>query len=247
LGRKSKPVLTTVTSSDKVRRASEKGDGIGLESLPSQQRKVSAPQNQQDVAAGAPPAYEQQGRSWDREDEEVNEEARNEGRNEKAWEAGAVPMAAGAALAQKKSLDNLSQRTSSSDALKHGSGLLNPSSESKQAHKKSSTEKLGGILKKTSSKELLGAGLGKDPSLRSREPSPLSKEVGGGTTTDDPRISDILVELEKGGAISGAEDTAEEPLKKPLGGLSERAGRRRPPRLDVDAVRDAEARGSLTS
>ncbi|RMY65259.1 hypothetical protein D0863_09236 [Hortaea werneckii] len=249
LGRKSKPVLTTVTSSDKVRRASEKGDGIGLESLPSQQRKMSASQNQQDVAAGAPPAYEQQGRSWDREDEEFSEEARNdEGRNEKAWEAGAAPMVAGAALAQKKSLDNLSQRTSSSDALKHGSGLLNPSSESKQAHKKkSSTEKLGGILKKTSSKELLGAGLGKNPSLRSREPSPLSKEVGGGTTTDDPRISDILVELEKGGAISGAEDTSEEPLKKPLGGLSERAGRRRPPRLDVDAVRDAEARGSLTS
>ncbi|KAI6809966.1 hypothetical protein KC332_g12547, partial [Hortaea werneckii] len=45
----------------------------------------------------------------------------------------------------------------------------------------------------------------------------------------------------------GAEETPEEPLKKPLGGLSERAGRRRPPRLDVDAVRDAEARGSLTS
>lgn len=30
-------------------------------------------------------------------------------------------------------------------------------------------------------------------------------------------------------------------------GLAERAGMRRPPRLDIDAVRDAEARGSLTS
>ncbi|KAI6855268.1 hypothetical protein KC323_g8414 [Hortaea werneckii] len=249
LGRKSKPILTTVTSSDKVRRASEKGDSAGLESLPSQQRKMSASQNMQDASAGAPLAYKQQGRSWDREDQEFSDQARNdEGRNEKAWEAGAVPMVAGAALAQKKSLDNLSQRTSSSDALKHGTGLLKPSSESKQAHKKkSSTEKLGGILKKTPSKELLGAGLGKDPSLRSREPSPLSKEVGGGTTTDDPRVSDILAEVEKGGAVSGAEETPEEPLKKPLGGLSERAGRRRPPRLDVDAVRDAEARGSLTS
>ncbi|KAI7082178.1 hypothetical protein KC356_g8569 [Hortaea werneckii] len=249
LGRKSKPILTTVTSSDKVKRASEKGDGAGLESLPSQQRKTGMSQNVQDASAGAPPAYEQQGRSWDREDEGFDDEARgNYGRNEKAWEAGAVPMVAGAALAQKKSLDNLSQRTSSSDALKHGTGLLNPSSESKQAHKKKSpTEKLGGILKKTPSKELLGASLGKDPSLRSREPSPLSKEVGGGTPTDDPRVSDIFAELEKGGAISGAEETPEEPLKKPLGGLSERAGRRRPPRLDVDAVRDAEARGSLTS
>ncbi|KAI7498350.1 hypothetical protein KC367_g5132 [Hortaea werneckii] len=249
LGRKSKPILTTVTSSDKVKRASEKGDGAGLESLPSQQRKISASQNVQDASVGAPPAYEQQGRSWDREDEGFHEEARDDyGRNEKAWEAGAVPMVAGAALAQKKSLDNLSQRTSSSDALKHGTGLLNPSSDSKQAHKKkSSTEKLGGILKKTPSKELLGAGLGKDHSLRSREPSPLSKEVGGGNPTDDPRVSDIFAELEKGGAISGAEETPEEPLKKPLGGLSERAARRRPPRLDVDAVRDAEARGSLTS
>jgi len=44
-------------------------------------------------------------------------------------------------------------------------------------------------------------------------------------------------------------ETPVHPLQQsmPQGKLSERVGMRRPPRLDVDAVRDAEARGSLTS
>lgn len=69
---------------------------------------------------------------------------------------------------------------------------------------------------------------------RSIARSPLAPAV-------DPRVESILRSLEKGGAIS--EQEAEE-LKTPMGGMS---GRRRPPRLDVDAVRDAEARGSLSS
>lgn len=69
---------------------------------------------------------------------------------------------------------------------------------------------------------------------RSTARSPLAPAV-------DPRVESILRSLEKGGAISEAE--AEE-LKTPMAGMS---GRKRPPRLDVDAVRDAEARGSLSS
>ena len=63
-------------------------------------------------------------------------------------------------------------------------------------------------------------------------------------STVDPRVEFIADSLEKGGALS-AEEARE--LKEPMGGLSGRAGKRRPPRLNMTAVEEAEARGSLTS
>ena len=62
----------------------------------------------------------------------------------------------------------------------------------------------------------------------------------------DPRVAKILGGLERGGALDPA---MKEQLtsSKPQGNLGDRVGARRPPRLDVDAVKEAESRGSLSS
>lgn len=58
--------------------------------------------------------------------------------------------------------------------------------------------------------------------------------------------NEVSIHSEKGAvATLGIEEKLDESAKK--GSLSKRVGSRRPPRLNVDAVRDAEARGSLTS
>ncbi|TVY44215.1 hypothetical protein LSUB1_G002340 [Lachnellula subtilissima] len=48
-------------------------------------------------------------------------------------------------------------------------------------------------------------------------------------------------------AASSLQPTAPNPIRTPSPGFSRLSAIRRPPRLDIDAVRDAEARGSLTS
>ncbi|KAK1082322.1 hypothetical protein LTR48_007040, partial [Friedmanniomyces endolithicus] len=159
------------------------------------------------------------------------------GNSDKELEAGGAAAVAALAVAApvyavtKRSKDNASQRTRSSDILSSGTGLIDPSS--------SESEKSLRNIKQNPSKGLLGIGgaRSKPQDQTSRERSPLAQEV-------DPRMTEILSGLHKGGALSSSES---EKLKTPKGGLSERAGRRRPPRLNVDAVRDAEARGSLTS
>ena len=68
-------------------------------------------------------------------------------------------------------------------------------------------------------------------------------EVSSGTDQTspvDPRVEEILGGLQKGGAI---DSTTTVPLLQPSTG----PGQRRPPRLDIDAVKAAEQRGSLTS
>ncbi|KAK7552310.1 hypothetical protein IWX49DRAFT_424669 [Phyllosticta citricarpa] len=74
--------------------------------------------------------------------------------------------------------------------------------------------------------------------------SPLSKEMLDDDLDSpiDPRVDEILGGLEKGGALSGFGKETRAPSK-----LSDRVGTRRPPRLNVDAVQEAESRGSLTS
>ncbi|PNS19491.1 hypothetical protein CAC42_7335 [Sphaceloma murrayae] len=62
---------------------------------------------------------------------------------------------------------------------------------------------------------------------------------------EDPRVNSILNRLEKGGALPHVDDKSSH-LNQPSQ-LSQRVGTRRPPRLNVDAVREAEQRGSLTS
>ena len=62
----------------------------------------------------------------------------------------------------------------------------------------------------------------------------------------DPRVARILGGLERGGALDpAARDKLAPP--KPQGNLGDRVGARRPPRLNVDAVKEAESRGSLSS
>lgn len=65
------------------------------------------------------------------------------------------------------------------------------------------------------------------------------------TKPEDPRVNSILNRLEKGGALPHVDDKSSH-LNQPSQ-LSQRVGTRRPPRLNVDAVREAEQRGSLTS
>ncbi|KAH7405894.1 hypothetical protein DE146DRAFT_608436 [Phaeosphaeria sp. MPI-PUGE-AT-0046c] len=79
--------------------------------------------------------------------------------------------------------------------------------------------------------------------------------IGGGTAygaKDGPSSSSVSLTSLRNMQLAEAPDMDsfggpiyEEPRAKGL--LADRAGMRRPPRLDMDAVRDAEARGSLTS
>lgn len=76
---------------------------------------------------------------------------------------------------------------------------------------------------------------------------PVSRLNGArspGNPAESAQMAAIMGGLEKGGALD--KDTAAA-LKSPRSGFGDKAGVRRPPRLNVDAVRDAEARGSLTS
>ncbi|KAF2146257.1 uncharacterized protein K452DRAFT_294837 [Aplosporella prunicola CBS 121167] len=70
------------------------------------------------------------------------------------------------------------------------------------------------------------------------KPSPLARSDSLDSPVD-PRVEQILGGLEKGGAL-GPEGTKSS-------SLADRVGSRRPPRLNINSVRDAEARGSLTS
>ncbi|KAK0956682.1 hypothetical protein LTS01_022713, partial [Friedmanniomyces endolithicus] len=234
LGRKSKPTLTTVKSGERMRKLSG-GDGLG--SLPSQQRPApDMPALDKETGF----AKETGGSIGSDSGKESYDEPRDRphfGNSDKELEAGGAAAVAALAVAApvyavtKRSKDNASQRTRSSDILSSGTGLIDPSS--------SESEKSLRNIKQNLSKGLLGIGgaRSKPQDQTSRERSPLAQEVG-------PRMTEILSGLQKGGALSSSES---EKLKTPKGGLSERAGKRRPPRLNVDAVRDAEARGSLTS
>ncbi|KAK4543373.1 hypothetical protein LTR36_005516 [Oleoguttula mirabilis] len=230
VGRKSKPTLTTVKSSEKVRRGSA---AEGQSTLPSQQRSVVPSQDPMPAMAKEADIPHEPKLSSE-SDADSYDDAYNEkfGHSDKDLEAGGAAALAAATVAAptyaeaNRSRDILSNRTPGSDVLRSGTGLIDPSS--------SESENEG---RKKSSRELLGASFPKVHQQRSREPSPLSREV-------DPRMAEILGQLEKGGALTPTES---EKLKVPTGGLSERAGKRRPPRLQIDAVREAEARGSLTS
>jgi hypothetical protein len=143
-------------------------------------------------------------------------------------------------------------RSQMTSPLGAGSILLDPSSSSsssqeslqKQALRShASAESLN--MKSPSSYELLAAARSRTPpapnayypSTRTAPSSPL--------VPLDSRVEHILGGLEKGGALSPVGSKEFRDAKK--GSLADRVGSRRPPRLNVDAVRDAEARGSLTS
>ncbi|KAF2718891.1 hypothetical protein K431DRAFT_229743 [Polychaeton citri CBS 116435] len=96
-------------------------------------------------------------------------------------------------------------------------------------------EKLSQAVRPTSVSNKLSPHHGQQSRTRAR--SPLAKHM---------RESDIRKSLEAGGALEMTE-TRSGHLKAPTPGMSERVGRQRPPTLDMSKLKDAEARGSLTS
>lgn len=222
LGKKSRPTLTTVKSGDKMKRTASSGDkGIG--SLPSQQHAIQASQEAQPY-----PAQTELSRAVAQEQLEGQATAGAHTSEESVIDPhihrlSSVP----ASRTRTPNGDGAGSRTPE-EVLRSGTGLLDASSSSESERE----------VKRKRSRELLGAAIANElHPRRSTARSPLAPR-------DDEKVKSILDSLEKGGAISAEE--AEE-LKRPTGGLSERPGKRRPARLDVDAVRDAEARGSLTS
>lgn len=218
LGKKTKPTLTTVKSGERIRRESEQGQSA-VASLPSQQPQP--PERMREIAVPEPARVAPPPRVSRLSASSSEEGIERSGQEEKAMEAaaGSPTLSPGVyAMTKNKSRENLGNRTPSSDILSSGTGLLDSSStESEHAPKK------------RRSKELLGAFLGKDRS-RSRSRSPLSFIAAQRTS------------------VAVSEKSAPSPhLENPGPAFSDAEVRRRPPKLDIDAVRDAEARGSLTS
>ncbi|KAF1975497.1 hypothetical protein BU23DRAFT_458537 [Bimuria novae-zelandiae CBS 107.79] len=88
-----------------------------------------------------------------------------------------------------------------------------------------------------------GLGGGNGPA-RLRELSPVDGSLDSPT---DPSYRDFEKDMdpEKDGSLAGPAFRLQQETR--AAGFADRPGRPRPPRLDVDAVREAEARGSLTS
>ncbi|KAF2228578.1 hypothetical protein EV356DRAFT_457484 [Viridothelium virens] len=84
------------------------------------------------------------------------------------------------------------------------------------------------------------------PSQRSPSLTPKESRFPKPLSPIDPRVAKILGGLERGGALDP--DLREQLTSpKPQGNLGDRVGAKRPPRLNVDAVKEAESRGSLSS
>ncbi|OCL03168.1 hypothetical protein AOQ84DRAFT_227891 [Glonium stellatum] len=136
-------------------------------------------------------------------------------------------FAAGMGASRELSSGNSSRGSGGppSGSLGSGTGLLDPSSSS-------SSESVDSIKK---SKGRLGR------ELKPATPSPRPRSPLAPT---DSKVAHSPRDLEKGDMASPTN-----PLQMPTRQttLADRVGSRRPPRLNVDAVREAEARGSLTS
>ncbi|WPH00958.1 Hypothetical protein R9X50_00379200 [Acrodontium crateriforme] len=117
-----------------------------------------------------------------------------------------------------KSKENLSTHTGSSE-------ILTPGVRQREL---SATHSVASLKQKVS-KELLAASTSPGDQSRLQPRSPL-----GPVAMPSPAIT-----------LSPASGSG--PLKSPTAGFSERGGRKRPPKLDIDAVKKAEERGSLTS
>ncbi|KAF1983847.1 hypothetical protein K402DRAFT_337574 [Aulographum hederae CBS 113979] len=86
--------------------------------------------------------------------------------------------------------------------------------------------------------------LNPDRAIRSQSPLNPDRAIRSQSpmVSEEARMKEILGGLEKSGAIESPAAA-----RARGGGLSERVGMKRPPRINVDAVKDAETRGSLTS
>ena len=73
----------------------------------------------------------------------------------------------------------------------------------------------------------------------------MSRDVNRSVSPVDPRVSKIIGAY--GGGFRDVSDRSGGPTPAKSSFSDRLPGLRRPPRLNIDAVRDAEARGSLTS
>ena len=253
LGKKSKPTLTTVKSADRVRK--EPGPA-GLGSLPSQQQY----QQQDPQGAYAGPSSEKE--QWPprvgppaRPSYEDDDDYRHD-----SYDSSAVPAGLSVGGARNPYPDDVLRKPStkrrSSDILSSGTGLMDASESSSESEKdlerqpessQTRQPEPPSNLNRVPSKELLSvtAALSKEQQHRPRSRSPLAPDV-------DPRVERIVGGLERGGALTAEEASQlkqdqSTSLPSAPTGLSDKENRRRPPRLEMDKVRDAEARGSLTS
>ncbi|KAK4914818.1 hypothetical protein LTR28_013628, partial [Elasticomyces elasticus] len=125
---------------------------------------------------------------------------------------------------EKEAVDGAPAQYPDNGFLSSGTGLLDPSSESDRS------------LREETSKEMLSPPPQQTPQARSPlAPAGLRIQKVSGGLEKDAGLSSIAAERFRG------------PDTERKGRLASRVGAKRPARLDVDAVRDAEARGSLTS
>lgn len=97
----------------------------------------------------------------------------------------------------------------------------------------------GLIDKSTSSSEIEDPIAARSPITDNRSPPPLET-----ATLKDLQAKEMLGAYNAASSLSPGGAT---PIRTPSPGFSRLSAIRRPPKLDIDAVRDAEARGSLTS
>ncbi|KAF2214263.1 hypothetical protein CERZMDRAFT_82997 [Cercospora zeae-maydis SCOH1-5] len=225
LGKRSKPTLTTVRSSDHIKRATEDAKSDVAPVISQRQSSVRG-----STATADSPERTERSRALAQDTLEGHAQSGAESVGPESDVQREQEVIHAVAVAENKHEarpqdEESPRRKTPSEAFRAGTGFLDSTSLDHRP-----------TLEPHESKELLGAAMPLRPQ-RSRPRSPLAP-------LDDPRRESIVHHLEKGGALSTEE--AQE-LRRPMGGLSAREGRRRPPRLNVDAVKDAEARGSLTS
>ena len=221
LGKKTKPTLTTVKSGDRMRKQS--GDILRQDSqaLPNQRRAPRAtpePIPVLEKELGETPPKASLSSELDRADI----------LDEKAIDTGAAAIVRDAIAGKpvpKPGTEKLTGRSKSSDVLSSGTGFLDSSSSESEEPS----------IKTKRSKDRLASAIGKEQEQRSKGRSPLA-----------PVNTNIAANFEPDRAFT----PENEDLKPaPLGMADQRPNKKRPPRLnvDMDAVRDAEARGSMTS
>lgn len=217
LGKRSKPTLTTVKSGDRMRPRGNSASNDALSGLPSQQKRAAEKQQTLD----------------DQKRQQPGEDARPGADR-------SVPMSTHASDSPTAPPPLRAAGMTSSNV-----SFLDSSSESAHSTRPSAPlESPKPSIRVVQSKENLTT---PKPTYQSRGRSPLAK-TDDDDDEYDPRSKEMMLEDPekdpRGGLLREDSDT----LKSPTGGFSgQRVGRRRPARLDVDAIRDEEARGSLSS
>ena len=227
LGKKSKPTLTTIGRGDSFRK-NGKDDGLKKQQSQEQQpivksRNIPTPTPLEKEMDNLPGQFPDSDSSDD-------EEGHNFSARDKELEAGGVAAAAVAGAdyftAKQPPKDSVKPRSPGS-VLSSGTGLLDPSDTEDENEAQKTRDRLGAI----SPRKQIQQQQQQQQQQRSRARSPLAP-------AQDQRNDQVVSPLEK---------PSEGKRPSPGPNLIEPTPRPRKLKLDIDAVRDAEARGSLTS